>query len=87
MKRNAEDVYLSLIGELVEPVPGIRIAYEPGSECDKLYEDMLSAYGRICQRLGCGEEDKDVEQIINSLLEIQKILCLDMYAYGYAFRA
>ena len=46
---------------------------------------MLDAYGRLCHRLGEKEEDADAEIMIDSLLRIQKELCLRMFEYGTAF--
>ena len=78
-------VYESLIGELMDPISGIENAYVPGGKCDELYEDMLSAYNRLCGRLGIEGEDRDIEIIINNLLQIQRILCTEMYRYGVQF--
>ena len=46
---------------------------------------MLDAYERLCQRLEAGEDDGDVEIIIHSLLQIQKIVGMKMYSYGAQF--
>ena len=80
-----ELVYDSLNGHLNEPLPQVENAFAVGSECERLYGEVLAAYGRLCERLGAGEEDEDVEMIINSLLEIQKRLCTAMYNYGALF--
>ena len=43
--------------------------FAEGRYCEKLYSEMLAAYGRICQRLHeTSGEDRDVEIIINNLL-------------------
>ncbi|CAM3948607.1 hypothetical protein HMPREF1095_00868 [Enterocloster bolteae 90A5] len=43
----------------------------------------MSAYQRLCQRLGAdGEEDKDIEVIINSYELITEYLCMKMFDYG-----
>ena len=81
----AENVYDSLQGELLEPVPGVENAFEDGKPCIQWYGDMLDAYERICTRLGQENEDSDCEIMINSLLEIQRTLCLKMYEYGKRF--
>lgn len=80
-----EMVYDSLQGTLIAPIPGVENAFTPGSECQKLYADMLEAYARLCRRLGEVDEDGDVEVLINSLLRIQKVLCVKMYLYGACF--
>ena len=74
-----ELVYESLIGELVDPIEGVPNEFAPGSFCEKQYQEVLDAYARICERLGVIDEDADVEIIINSLLAIQRKLCLKMY--------
>ena len=76
----AEFVYESLIGELVVPIKGVPNAFEQGSFCEARYHEMLDAYERLRERLGVEDEDADVEQIIDSLLAIQRKLCLEMFA-------
>ncbi len=76
---NAEMVYESLIGELIEPIEGIPNAFAPGSFCEKQYREMLDAYARICERLDVVDEDADVEIMIDSLLAIQRELCVKMF--------
>ena len=76
----AELVYESLIGERVDPIKEVSNAFEPGSYCEVLYQEMLDAYDRLRERLGVVDEDSDVEQIIDSLLLIQRELCLEMFA-------
>ena len=78
----AELVYESLNGNLIVPLAGVPNAFAPGSKCERLYADVLAAYGRLCGRLGTGEEDADVEIIIDSLLQIQRILGIEMYRLG-----
>ena len=75
----AELVYESLIGELVDPIKSVPNAFEAGSYCEARYQEMLEAYERVLERLGLEDEDKDVEIIINSLLAIQRRLCLEMF--------
>ena len=60
--------------------------YEEGKLCSNLYSEMRDAYDRICTRLGkSDQEDRDVEIIINNLLDIGKYLSMKMYDYGYFF--
>ena len=75
----AELVYESLIGELVDPIKGVPNAFESGSDCEEQYREMLAAYERLRDRLGVVDEDADVEQIIDSLLSIQRTLCIEMF--------
>lgn len=58
--------------------------FEDGKFCSEAYERVYNANRRLCERLGV-EEDKDIEIIINSLLEISDYLCLKMYDYGNYF--
>ena len=83
----AERIYETLSGLLTEEyrIPGVVNAFDEGKPCAALYEDVMEAYGRLCGRLGAEEEDGDVEIIIDSLLRITRILCLEMYAYGVRF--
>ena len=45
---DAETVYLSLLGELTEPMPGIGNAFAPGQDCEKLYRQIFDAKCRLC---------------------------------------
>ena len=79
------DVYETLIGVRVEAyrVSGVENLYEPGSPCAIAYENMLDAYSRLRERLGItGDDDENVETIINSLMDIEQIVSLKMFEYG-----
>lgn len=80
----AEDIYYTLLGVMKDEycVPGIENAFETGNECYRNYAAMLDAYERLCVRLGNVQWDDDVEIIIDSLLDNQKILCQKMFEYG-----
>ena len=75
----SELVYESLIGELVDPIKDVPNAFEPGGYCESQYRQVLEAYERLRGRLGVVDEDPDVEIIIDSLLEIQRKLCMEMF--------
>ena len=75
----SELVYESLIGELIVPIKDVPNAFEPGSYCETRYQQVLEAYERLRGRLGVADEDPDIEIIIDSLLEIQRKLCLEMF--------
>lgn len=83
--RFIEEVYESLCGELIDPIPGVEDAFEEGKPCERRYAEMLAAYDRLCERLNVEEEDPDVEIIIRSFFKIQKELCMKMYLYGVKF--
>lgn len=74
-----EQVYLSLTGELVDPIRYVPNAFEQGRYCAERYQEMLDAYERLRERLGVTDEDEDVEIIIDSLLAIQRKLCREMF--------
>ena len=51
--------------------------------CEQAYTEIMSVYQRLCQRLGAdGEEDKDIEVIINSYDLSTEYLCMKMFDYG-----
>ena len=75
----SEFVYESLIGELVDPIKDVPNAFEPRSYCESRYRQVLEAYERLRGRLGVADEDPDVELIIDSLLDIQRKLCMEMF--------
>lgn len=60
--------------------------FAEGGYCEKLYSEMLAAYGRICQRLHeQSGEDRDVEIIINNLLDMGRYQSMKMFSYGAFF--
>lgn len=81
---NEENVYHTLTGSLCEEycIPGVENAFAEGSPCSQLYTQIYWANRRLCARLGKIDDDSDVELIINNFLEINRILCLEMYRYG-----
>ncbi|MCD8367950.1 MAG: hypothetical protein LUC48_08030 [Clostridiales bacterium] len=58
--------------------------YEEGKPCEKLYNQVYALKVKINEQLG-EEENKDVENLIDALQEIERILCLKMYDYGRFF--
>lgn len=69
------------------PVPEAEIVqneYAEGARCYQLYGEVFEANRRLCERLGV-QEDRDIELIIDNLLEIGKILGLKMFDYGNKF--
>ncbi len=75
-----EDIYYSLLVEMRTPHA------VPGGECDRLYNEAMDAYERLCARLNKPGEDPDVEVVINNLLSIQRILCEKTFHYGRLLR-
>lgn len=78
-------VYDTLCGNRIDPIFGVENAFKEGEVCERCYSNVMEAYQRICTRLGQGEEDEDVEIIIDSLLKIAKVLSYKMYEYGSEF--
>ena len=78
-----ERVYDTLMGNLTDEhqIPGIENAFSPGKPCDVLYSQIFRAYEEICNREQT-QEDDDVECIINSFLEICRIIGFQMFEYG-----
>lgn len=77
-----EALYYSLIGELIEPIQGVPNAFADGELCAQLYHDVQEAYQRLRERMDVEDEDEDIETIIDSLLMIQKHLCMEMFELG-----
>lgn len=60
--------------------------FAEGKYCEQLYAQMLVAYERLCNRLHePSGEDKDVEIIISSLLDIGRYQSMKMFDYGAFF--
>lgn len=59
--------------------------FAEGKYCEKKYQEVYDANVRLCERLGTSKEDRDVETIINRLMEIQEYLCMKMFDYGWMF--
>ena len=78
---DAEKVYLSMLGELTEPLPGVPNAFAPGQPCEKLYRQVYEAKCRLCDRLG-EEENDDLETILDCLFAINRRMCIGMYRLG-----
>ena len=84
----AETVYESLLGLLIPDcaLPWVEDIFVPGHPCHASYERMLEAYGRLRDRLGVTDEDKDAEEMIDELLRYSKIIALEMFRYGRAYQ-
>ena len=82
-----EDIYYTLQGVVVPEarVPWVTDLFQEGSPCDRAYAQMQDAYDRLRERLGMPEEDEDVEIIIDSLMDIQRILAFEMFRCGVEY--
>ena len=76
-------IYESMLGEQVDPHPGIPNAFADGEKCALLYSEIYVAVQSLSDRLG-GEEDPDVESILDNFWEIDREPCQRMYRYGQA---
>ena len=87
-KKTAWLVYESMLGERNFPIVGVEDAFAEGGVCEREYEKMREAYACICQRLGVGEEDAELDGMIDSMERICRELCMNMFDYGvkYAMR-
>lgn len=85
---NTNTVYEMVMGvitesDISEEYAKIQNEFSEGSECDKLYEEVYEAKQRISQKLHkAGEEDADVELIINHMFDICRIVSAKMFEYG-----
>lgn len=79
----AQKVYDSLWGQVKEEyrLPWVEDAAEMGTPSMDLYGRAVEHAWEVSERLGA-EEDPQVEQIIQDLLELQRMLCLKMFDYG-----
>ena len=82
-----EQVYLTLNGLLREEyvLPDVENLFAPDGRGYALYSEVLDAYASICDRLGVGGTDADVETIINNLLALCEEVSYRMYDYGVKF--
>lgn len=96
MERNSQKfkqlVYDLMNGSLnlkdypVEESRYVENEYEEGKFCEETYSKIFDLNRKLCERLGIGDgEDKDVEDMINYLFDIQRHMCMKMYEYGWLF--
>ena len=80
-----EWVYDTIMGNLVQEwsCSDVENLFAEGKRCADLYAQMLEAYSRLCERLSV-QEDDDGEIMINSMMEIMRIVAYKMYEYGQA---
>lgn len=81
-----EVIYGTLMGSLQEPysMPGVTCIFTE-AKIVKLYKQISDAYARLCLRLGVGEEDDDVEDILSAVMDIEEQIAYRMYRYGAQF--
>ena len=84
----AETVYESLLGQLIPAcqLPWVETIFIPGHACYEAYDQMLCAYTRLRAELGEPDENKNAEEMIDSLLTYSKIIALEMFNHGRTFQ-
>ena len=80
-----EQVYDSIIGALIEPIPDVENLFEKGKPYYVSYGRVYDACQRLYERLE-NFEDIDVEIIVDSMFDMQREVALKMYDYGAKFR-
>lgn len=56
--------------------------YADGALCRQLYEQIVDARDRLCERFGIDPDDRDLDIILSSYEEINQIFGIKMYQYG-----
>ncbi len=77
--------FLELSRDTVPESEFVMDEFAVGSPCHASYEKVLAAYARVCDRLRCGQEDADVEIILNEMNAISRHMALKMFQYGVFF--
>lgn len=83
-----EVVYEILTGEMdaeeVSPELAQVVSNEfaEGKECAVLYDNIYKVKNRILERLNKENGDRDVEELMNLLDELDRKLCYKMFYYG-----
>ena len=85
----SQQVYDTLIDELTEEskIAGVENAYQEGSDCGQLYDEVLKTGWALSKNMGIenGDMHPDIQLMIDQLGKIQKILCLKMFHNGRLF--
>ena len=77
-----EKVYETVCGlRTTDLAEGVEDIFVPGGFCDRRYTQMLGAY----ERLGTGEEDADVEIVIDAFMDMEREIARQMFRYGMKF--
>ena len=78
------DIYETMLGFRVPGAcaPGVEDAFAEGSLCQREYDRMRTAYEQLCSRLGAGDEDPDLNTMVDAMEAIQRELCERMYRFG-----
>lgn len=81
---NFAEIYETMLGFRTPEayVPGVEDAFSEGSLCQREYDRMRGAYERLCTRLSAGDEDPDLNTIVDAMEAIQRDLCKRMYHCG-----
>ena len=84
----AETVYDSLHGFLIPAcsLPWVEPVFQPGHLSHDNYEQMLHIKDRIADRLGCINEDPELEKMMDCSLAYCKAVALEMFRYGQKYQ-
>ena len=84
----AETVYDSLHGFLIPAcsLPWVEMVFHPGHPSHDNYAQMLHLKEQIAERLGDGEEDRELEAMIDCALAYSKAIALEMFRNGQVFQ-
>ena len=88
MEEIATRVYESATAVLIPDLrlPWVENEMQEGKEFYHNYGAMLDAYERLRERLGVEDADKDVEIMINALLNNEELLSKKMFYYGMEYQ-
>lgn len=85
----ADSVYNAINGDYISKedyiIEGIEIenAFEIGSKCSNIYNNIYNAKQRLYERLGTDDEDVDILMLQYS--QLTREIALKMFEYGYKF--
>ena len=88
MEEMATKVYESATAVLIQELrlPWVENEMQEGKAFYDNYGAMLDAYERLRERLGVEDADKDVEIMINALLNNEELLSKKMFYYGMEYQ-
>ncbi len=81
---NWEDVYFILAGESEEPSPLFEMVKEYGfsQNYEEAQKSLTNARDSLCQRFHIPAEDRDLEQIMNGVLQIERDIARRAFLCG-----
>ena len=88
------DVFDTVYGLMLPEfaVPGVEDLFGKGKPCLTIYTEVNKAYLRVCERLGIGPEfgfppeDHDLNEILNGMDDICRVVGYAMFRYGMEYQ-